>query len=128
MNFKVPTEIVKLPSQGLLYPEGHPLRSGEVEMKYMTAAEEDILTNESHIKSGKVLNKVVESLLVDKSIKIDDFLSGDFLAIIFSLRILSYGNMYKVYHEGEEYDVDLTRIGYKEIKPELCAQVIFESI
>jgi hypothetical protein len=48
--YDFPTEIVELPSKGILYPEGNPLSSGKVEMKYMTAREEDILTNQSFIK------------------------------------------------------------------------------
>ena len=51
-----PTEEVTLPSKGLLYPEGHPLKSGKIEMKYMTAKEEDILTNQNYIAKGIVLD------------------------------------------------------------------------
>ncbi len=64
--FDFPTEIVELPSKGKLYPEGHPLSSGTIEMKYMTAKEEDILTNQSYIKSGIVLDKLFKSLIVTK--------------------------------------------------------------
>jgi hypothetical protein len=46
-ELKFPTEMVDLPSKGLFYPESHPLASGKVEMKYMTAKEEDILTNQN---------------------------------------------------------------------------------
>ena len=63
-EFKMPTEIVELPSKGLIYPEDNPLSSGKVEMKYMTAKEEDILTNQSYIQKGIVLDKLVESLIV----------------------------------------------------------------
>ena len=59
-----PSEEVTLPSKGLLYPEGSPLRSGVIEMKYMTAKEEDILTNANYIKDGSVLNRVMQSLIV----------------------------------------------------------------
>ena len=61
-EFKFPTEVVELPSKGLVYPEGHILRSGKVEMKYMTAKEEDILTTQSYIKQGVVLDKLFQSL------------------------------------------------------------------
>jgi hypothetical protein len=64
LNF--PTEIVELPSKGLIYPEGHPLRSGKVEMKYMTAREEDILTNQNYIRQGIVIDKLLQSLLITK--------------------------------------------------------------
>ena len=61
-KFKFPTETVELPSRGLLYPEGNPLRSGKIEMKYMTAKEEDILTNQNYIKDGSVLDRLVKCL------------------------------------------------------------------
>ena len=69
---KFPTEVVSLPSKGLLYPKESPLSSGEVEIKYMTAREEDILTSANLIKKGIVIDKLLESLIVDKSIKVDD--------------------------------------------------------
>ena len=56
-KLEFPTEIVDLPSKGLVYPEGHPLRKGNVEIKYMTAREEDILASQSLIKKGVVLDK-----------------------------------------------------------------------
>ena len=59
-EFKMPTEIVELPSKGLLYPESNPLSSGKIEMKYMTAKEEDILTNQTYIKDGTVLDKLLK--------------------------------------------------------------------
>ena len=57
-ELKFPTEMVDLPSKGLFYPENHPLASGKVEMKYMTAKEEDILTNQNYISKGIVLDKL----------------------------------------------------------------------
>ena len=63
-KYQFPTEDVTLPSKGLLYPEGHPLRSGVIKMKYMTAKEEDILTNQNFIKNGTVINKLLQSLIV----------------------------------------------------------------
>ena len=59
-----PTEVIDLPSRGLLYPEDSALSSGKVEMKYMTAKEEDILTTQSYIKQGIVLDKLFQSLIV----------------------------------------------------------------
>ena len=75
-EFKLPTEIVELPSKGLLYSENSELSSGKIEMKYMTAKEEDILTNQSYIKNGTVLDKLFKSLIVSK-INFDDILVGD---------------------------------------------------
>ena len=88
---KFPTEVVDLPSKGLLYPKENPLSSGQIEVKYMTAKEEDILTSANLIKSGRVIEKLLESLIVDKSIKVDDILVGDKNAILIAARILAYG-------------------------------------
>ena len=60
---KFPTEVVDLPSKGLLYPKENPLSSGQIEVKYMTAKEEDILTSTNLIKSGRVIEKLLESLI-----------------------------------------------------------------
>jgi hypothetical protein len=83
---KFPTEVVDLPSKGLLYPKENPLSSGQIEVKYMTAKEEDILTSANLIKSGRVIEKLLESLIVDKSIKVDDILVGDKNAILIAAR------------------------------------------
>ena len=79
-KFKFPTEEVELPSKGLLYPEGHPLKSGKIEMKYMTAKEEDILTNQNYITRGIVLDKLLQALIVT-DVKLKDILIGDKNAI-----------------------------------------------
>ena len=79
-EFKLPTETIELPSKGLLYPSDSPLASGTIEMKYMTAKEEDILTNQSYIQNGTVLDKLLQSLIVTK-ISYDDLLIGDKNAI-----------------------------------------------
>ena len=65
-KFDFPTEVIELPSKGLLYPEENPLSSGKIEMKYMTAKEEDILTNQSYIQKGTVLDKLLQALIVSK--------------------------------------------------------------
>ena len=75
-KFKFPTETVDLPSKGLIYPKDNPLSSGKVEMKYMTAKEEDILTNQNYISNGTVLDKLVESLIVS-DINLNDMVIGD---------------------------------------------------
>lgn len=95
---KFPTEIVTLPSRGLLYPKDNPLSSGKVEMKYMTAKEEDILTTQSYIQEGVVLDKLFQSLIVSngdgKRIDYRDLLTGDKNAIMVAARILGYGKEY----------------------------------
>jgi len=93
---KFPTEVVDLPSQGLLYPKDSPLSSGTIEIKYMTAREEDILTSANLIKKGIVIDKLLEALIIDKSIKLDDMLLGDKNAILIASRILAYGKDYEV--------------------------------
>ncbi len=117
-KFKFPTEIVELPSKGLLYPEGHPLSEGTVEIKYMTAKEEDILTNQSYIKNGTVLDKIMKSLIVSK-INYDDLLIGDKNAILVASRILGYGSEYTFDYLGESHTVDLSTIENKPLKEEL---------
>jgi hypothetical protein len=91
LNF--PTEIIELPSKGLVYPKGNPLSSGKVEMKYMTAKEEDILTNQSYIQEGTVLDKLLQSLIISK-INYNDLIVGDKNALLVASRILGYGKDY----------------------------------
>ena len=88
-----PTEEVTLPSKGLLYPEGSPLRSGKITMKYMTAREEDILTNQNLIQNGTVIDKLLQSLIVTP-IDYSNLLIGDKNAILVAARILGYGQDY----------------------------------
>jgi hypothetical protein len=108
-EFKLPTETIELPSKGLLYPSDSPLASGTIEMKYMTAKEEDILTNQSYIQNGTVLDKLLQSLIVTK-ISYDDLLIGDKNAIMIAARVLGYGKDYKFMYRGEEETVDLSKI------------------
>lgn len=116
-EFKIPTEVVELPSKGKLYPEGSPLRSGTVEMKYMTAKEEDILTNQNFIKSGIVIDKLLQSLIISK-INYDDLLIGDKNAIMVAARILSYGASYEFEYGGAKQNVDLSTIDAKPLHPD----------
>jgi hypothetical protein len=116
---KFPTEIIQLPSKGKFYPKDHPLASGTVEMKYMTAKEEDILTNQSYIKQGVVLDKLFQSLLVTK-FNYKDLLVGDKNAIMVAARILGYGKDYEfstIAPSGvkQTVHVDLTQLSDKEI-------------
>ena len=88
---KFPTEFIELPSKGHFYPEDNILSSGKVEMKYMTAREEDILTSVNLIKQGKALDTLLQTLIVDKKIDYNDLLVGDKNALLVGARILSYG-------------------------------------
>jgi hypothetical protein len=109
------TETIELPSKGLIYPTDNPLSSGTVEMKYMTAKEEDILTNQSYIKNGTVLDKLLQSLVIDKSINIDDLIIGDKNALLIASRILGYGSKYPVRINGKDVLIDLSILENKDI-------------
>jgi hypothetical protein len=124
-EFKLPTEEVALPSKGLLYPEGSELAKGTVEIKYMTAKEEDILTNQSYIKNGTVLDKLMRSLIVSK-INYDELLIGDKNAIMIASRILGYGKDYTFEYGGETHTVDLTQLENKELDSKLFTNRINE--
>src|SRR5210317_60105 len=95
-QYGFPTEVLSLPSNGLLYPEDSPLRSGTIDVKYMTAKEEDILTSQNLITQGVVLDKLLESIIADKKIKLDDLLIGDKNALMVGTRVLGYGPEYNV--------------------------------
>jgi hypothetical protein len=115
-KFKFPTEIVELPSKGLIYPKDNPLSSGKVEMKYMTAREEDILTNTNYIQKGIVLDKLIESLLVSQ-VNYNDLISGDKNALLIASRVLGYGKDYTFSINGQEYTIDLTTLEDKLLDP-----------
>jgi hypothetical protein len=115
---KFPTETIELPSEGILYPADSPLASGKLEMKYMTAKEEDILTNQNYIKQGIVIDKVLQSLITTK-IDIDDLLIGDKNAIIVASRVLGYGKDYSFMYKGQEVTVDLSTLENKYLDKSL---------
>ena len=113
--------MVDLPSKGLLYPEGNPLAEGKVEMKYMTAKEEDILTNQAYIKQGIVLDKLLQSLIVTK-INYDDLIVGDKNALMVASRILGYGKDYDFVYDGESYVIDLSTLDNKPFDESLITK------
>jgi len=120
-EFKYPTEQVDLPSEGKLYPEGHPLSSGKIELKYMTAKEEDILTSQNLIKKGIVVDKLLNSLIVTPGVTTEDLFIGDKNAIMVASRILAYGGEYTVEvtnpnsGEKQQQTFDLTQCDFKEL-------------
>ena len=113
-----PAEEVTLPSKGLLYPKDSPLRNGILEMKYMTAREEDILTNVNLIENGTVIDKLLESLIITK-INFNDLLVGDKDAVLIAARILGYGSDYTFNYNGEQINVDLSTIKDKPLDESL---------
>ncbi len=83
---RIPTEIVDLVSQGKVYPKSHPLSSGELEMRYMTAYDEDILTNLSYIREGVMIDKLIESISLTK-FNISELSLYDKEALLIHIRI-----------------------------------------
>lgn len=122
-NQKYPTEIVNLPSKGLLYSSDSPLSTGTIEMKYMTTKEEDILSTTSYIKNGVVLDKLFQSMILTK-FNYDDLLLGDRNAIMVAARIYGYGPIYETKinnSDGKQQHVtvDLRLLNHKPIQEEL---------
>jgi len=120
MENKYPSEVIDLPSTGIFYPIESPLRSGNIEIKYPTAKEEDILSSRNLIQKGIVIDKFLQSLIITP-INYDELLIGDKNAILFASRILAYGKDYTVEIEcpncrrKTHLTVDLSAIGNKEI-------------
>jgi hypothetical protein len=115
-----PTEVIDLPSRGYFYPDGHPLADGKIELKYMTAKEEDILSSANLIKQGVVIDKLLQSLVVTK-VNFNDILLIDKNAIFIAARVLAYGNDYPVDLEcpscksKQTEHIDLSSFDEKEI-------------
>ena len=120
-NYDFPTEVIELPSQGKVYPEGHPLSKGTIEIKYMTAKEEDILASQNLIRRGVVLDKLFESVVVEPGLDIGDIFIGDKNAILLATRVLGYGKDYQVEVndpftlEPQKTTIDLSAIQIKEV-------------
>tara|TARA_R110000851_G_scaffold266399_1_gene418841 strand:+ start:557 stop:1426 length:870 start_codon:yes stop_codon:yes gene_type:complete len=95
-GFVIPRDFVPLPSQGRVYPVTSALyNKTEIEVRYLTAADEDILTSRSLLRSGKALDYLLDNCLIDKSIKTSELISGDKNAILTFLRVTGYGAEYK---------------------------------
>ena len=116
---KFPSEQVTLPSKGLLYPKDSPLSKGVIEMKYMTAREEDILTNQSLIQKGTVIDELLKSLIVTKGVDYNNLLVGDKNAIMVAARVLGYGADYSFTYNNEQQSIDLTKIEDKHMDESL---------
>ena len=116
-----PTEEVTLPSKGLLYPSENPLSKGVIEIKYMTAKEEDILTNQNYIQKGTVIDKLLKSLIVTP-IDYNDLLTGDKNAILIAARILGYGANYEFKYQDKDASVDLSELEDKELDESLITE------
>ena len=129
-ELKIPTETVTLPSKGLLYPETSPLSKGELEMKYMTAKEEDILTNGNYLKQGTVIDKLLQALIITP-IDYNELLVGDKNAILIAARVLGYGKDYSFKYlnpEGQEIEAtaDLSLLEDKIVDEKLFKRGVNE--
>lgn len=129
-ELKIPTETVSLPSKGLLYPKESPLSKGEIEMKYMTAKEEDILTNANYMRQGTVIDKLLQALIITP-INYDDLLIGDKNAILIAARVLGYGKDYTFKYtnsRGQEAEatVDLSQLNEKQLDESLLTTGVNE--
>jgi hypothetical protein len=119
-KFTVPTEMIDLPSKGLVYEKESPLSKGQVEMKYMTAKEEDILTNVNLLRKGSAIEQALKSL-IKSDINYEDLTIGDRNGLMIASRILGYGKdytfKYKNPNTGEEepITIDLQDLKYKEV-------------
>lgn len=116
---KVPSIIIKLPSGGKVYPNTNPCSAGHVEMRYMTAWDEDILTNASYAKDGIVFDKLIESLVITPGFNHKTLIEADKEWLIISARITGYGSEYPVTiktPDGQQINtaVDLNKL---KIKP-----------
>lgn len=117
----IPTEVIDLPSKGLVYPSDNPLSKGRISIKYMTAKEEDILASQNLVKKGIVLHKLFESVVVEPDVSIEDIIIGDKTAILLATRMLGYGKNYETEvtdpatFEKQPVTIDLSKIGVKDI-------------
>ena len=116
---KFPTEVVDLPSRGLLYPKDHPLANGKIEIRYMTARDEDIITSPNLLKQGLVIDKLLESIIVTEGVNVDDLIVGDKNAVLIATRILAYGKDYDVQVNGEKITIDLSKLKDKVLDEKL---------
>lgn len=124
-KYAFPTEVLSLPSKGLLYPKDHPLSSGQIDVKYMTAKEEDILTSSNLIEKGLVIDRLLESVIADPKVKLGDLLIGDKNALMVGTRVLGYGKDYVVNMTDPdtslevEHSFDLTTLNHKKLDEKL---------
>ncbi len=126
-GYDFPTEIIELPSKGLLYSKDNPLSSGRIEIKYMTAKEEDILSTQTYVRQGIVLDKLCEAIIVTPGVKFDELLIGDKNAVLMAARAYGYGPQYDTVVRTESgtevpISVNLSELPYKEFDESLIIQ------
>lgn len=112
---------VPLPSEGYFYPEGHPLSDGTIKIRHMTAADEDILTDEQLLQQGEAIDELLKNVIVEEKVELDDVLNGDVGGIMLATRILAYGPQYRfetecpICDEKNQKTADLNEIQSKEV-------------
>jgi len=120
-TFDFPTQVISLPSEGKVYAESNPLSKGTLEIKYMTAREEDILADRNLINKGIVLQKLLESVVVQPGVNVDDLVIGDINAVYLATRMLGYGAEYDIEvtdpfsGEKQKVTIDLSKLQTKDI-------------
>jgi hypothetical protein len=120
LNYEIPFDVIPLPSKGLLYPGQQPT----VKVSYLVASDENVLTSPNLIKSGKVIDVLIERKVRDLPISYGDLLIGDRNAIMIWLRATGYGEMYNVKlmdpvtAEEFETEINLNELKIKELTVE----------
>ena len=134
-GFEVPVESVPLPSRGVVYPDTSPLHGQEtIDIRAMTAREEDILTSRALIKKGTVITNLLQSCIVDKKISVPEMLAGDRNAVMVALRITGYGSEYVAEADcptcgtksKQEFDLSQLSVKPLEINPVSSGENSFE--
>lgn len=127
-NIDVPFDALKLPSMGLFYSS----RTSTLYVKYITAKEENILTQPSLMESGFGLDLVLDSVIINKEIEIDDLLIGDKQSLLIYLRSTAYGDNFPVVsicpacNISGETEFQLSSFGAKELEEKPDENGLFE--
>lgn len=117
--YTAPTDMVELPSKGKIYPKSSPLHKGRIEVKYMTAKEEDILSTQSFIEDGTVLKRLLQSVIVTPGVEVDDLVQGDIDALTIATRIYGYGSEYSAKVKTPSGDYQTTFFDLSQITHEV---------
>ena len=122
LSFSTPTEFIELPSKGIFYPEDHPLHNENfLEIRYMTAKDEDILTSKALLKRGIAIDRFLQNIIIDKTIRADDLYVGDKNALLIGARITGYGEDYECQvncpscGSNNDHKFDLSTVRAKEL-------------
>ncbi len=121
-GWEIPVDQAPLPSRGLLYDKESTLYQREtIDIRAMTAKEEDILMSQAYIKQGVVIDKLLESCIIDKSIDVSELLVGDRNTILVALRVTGFGSDYSAATTCNHCDArstevfDLTSLSLKNL-------------